>query len=176
MVNPHDFGLQNPIENLPLTHAQCVLYATRYLEKRCKVVLPEFFSHNAELPDVIGFSTGVIRDHRWDGGVYSILVEVKVSRSDFFADRKKPFRMKPETGMGDMRYYCCPKDLIRKEEMPEGWGLLYIYPNGKIRRVKESKMHIRDVSCEMYLLYYYARRATFAGAHQAILAYRGYDT
>jgi hypothetical protein len=159
-----------------MTHAECVSAATRYLSNRCKVVLPEFFSHNSELPDVIGFNTGFVRDGRWFGGVFSTLIEVKVSRSDFFADRKKSFRINPHKGMGDLRYYCCPKGLIDKDEVPEGWGLIYIYPSGQIRIVKNSNVHKRDIEAEFYLLYYYARRATFAGVHRTILEYRGFDT
>jgi hypothetical protein len=159
-----------------MTHTECVAFAASYLSKRCKVVLPEFFTHNEELPDVIGFSTGIIRNGRWDSGVHSRLIEVKVSRSDFLADRKKPFRIRPEKGMGDFRYYCCPKGMIRKDEVPGGWGLLYVYPSGQVRQVKESTIHERDISSEVYLLYYYARRANFAGVHRAILAYRGFDS
>lgn len=157
------------------THTDCVVAAAKYLSKRCNVVLPEFFTHNEELPDVIGFSTGIIRDNTWSGGVYSRLVECKVSRGDFFADRKKSFRIAAHKGMGDLRYYCCPKDMIKKDEIPEGWGLLYVYPNGQVRQIKESIMHIRDMDSELYLLYYYARRANYAGVHNAILEYRGFD-
>jgi hypothetical protein len=158
-----------------MTHTECVAAATLYLNKRCKVVLPEFYSHNDELPDVIGFNHGFIRNYKYDGGVYSTLIECKISRGDFLKDKKKNFRMFPEKGMGDLRYYCCPKDLIRKEEVPEGWGLLYVYPSGKVRRVKGSTTHTRDMSNEFYLLYYYARRANYAGVHKAILEYRGFD-
>lgn len=159
-----------------MTHAECVAAAALYLSKRCKVVLPEFFSHNSELPDVIGFNSGgLIRDGRWNSGEYSRLVECKISRGDFLKDKHKPFRMQPEKGMGDFRYYCCPKGMICKEEVPTGWGLLYIYPTGQVREVKESRIHDKDVGAEFHLLYYYARRASFAGVHSAILAYRGFD-
>lgn len=77
-----------------------------------------------EQPDAIGFRNGV-----------SCLVEVKVSRSDFLADKKKHFRVNPETGMGDWRFFLCPKDLIKPEEIPEGWGLLY-WTGKVIRKVK----------------------------------------
>jgi len=171
--------LQSPPQPRGMTHDDCVGYAALYLSRGhrgCKVVLPEFFTHNDELPDVIGFSTGCIRNDRWNSGVYSMLIEVKVSRGDFFADRKKSFRMRPEKGMGDFRYYCCPKGLIRKEELPDGWGLLYVYPSGQVRQVKGSALHEKDISSEFYLLYYYARRANFAGVHKTILDYRGFDT
>lgn len=69
---------------------------------------------SGELPDAIGFRNGT-----------SCLIEVKVSRSDFLADKKKPFRAEPSLGMGDWRFYLCPKGLIKPEELPEGWGLLY---------------------------------------------------
>lgn len=168
--------MMNPIVPAPLTHTDCVGFASTYLSKRCNVVLPEFFSHNAELPDVIGFRTGgIIRDGQWESGIASVLIEVKVSRSDFLSDRKKSFRIRPEKGMGDFRYYCCPKGLISKEEVPDGWGLLYVYPSGQVRQVKSSTTHRKDVGCEFYLLYYYARRANYASVHKTILEYRGYD-
>lgn len=155
----------------PITHTQCVEFAARYLRKRCPVVLPEFFSWNAELPDVIGFKNHL-----------STLIECKISRSDFLADRHKHFRMFPEKGMGDRRYYCCPKGLIQKEELPYGWGLLYIYPNGSVREIKESYckdsergLFKKNKEAEFHLLYYYARRANYAGVHGAILEYRGID-
>jgi hypothetical protein len=68
-----------------------------------------------EEPDAIG----------WTPCGYSYLVEVKVSRSDFLADKKKPHRKNPETGMGKRRYVLCPKDMIQPNEVPEGWGLLW---------------------------------------------------
>lgn len=159
-----------------MTHAECVAAAAGYIAKRCPVTLPEFFSHNAELPDVIGF-----------GSRESIVVECKVSRGDFHADKKKTFRIRPEEGMGDRRYYCCPKDMIRKDELPDGWGLLYVYPSGQVRQVKQSffkrapspeEWHWggrfeKNKDAELHLLFYYARRAYYAGVHNTVLAYRG---
>lgn len=162
-----------------LTHRECVLAASNYISKRFNVVLPEFYCWNSELCDVIGFK---------GNGSLSVVVECKVSRSDFFNDAKKPFRIKPEKGMGDYRYYCCPKDLIRPEELPIGWGLMYVYPNGKVRTIKRSFLEPddptncqvmgrfpKDKDAEFHLLYYYARRANYAGVHKTILEYRGYD-
>ncbi len=68
----------------------------------------------SEQPDAIGWRDGI-----------SILVEVKTSRSDFLADKKKWFRKDPSKGMGDWRFFMCPTDLIKVEDLPEGWGLLY---------------------------------------------------
>lgn len=69
-----------------------------------------------ECPDAIGFRNGV-----------SCLIEVKISRSDFLADSKKHFRKEPSFGMGDWRFYLCPPDIIKPDELPEGWGLLYAH-------------------------------------------------
>lgn len=53
----------------------------------------------------------------------SALIEVKVSRSDFACDRLKPERS--AGGVGVYRFYLCPTGLIRVEELPAKWGLLY---------------------------------------------------
>lgn len=65
-----------------------------------------------ERADVVGFRSQC-----------SIIVESKVSRGDFLADAKKP--MRAAGGIGLYRFYICPPGLIRPEELPYGWGLLY---------------------------------------------------
>lgn len=65
-----------------------------------------------ERPDCIGFRQNC-----------SVLIECKTSRSDYLADAKKPWRQ-GACGMGNWRFYLCPKGLIKKEELPYGWGLL----------------------------------------------------
>jgi hypothetical protein len=81
---------------------------------RCGVVLSEQACASGEMPDAIG----------WKRACHSVLVECKVSRSDFLADRDKPFRRKPQNGVGCERFYLTPAGLIREEELPAGWGLL----------------------------------------------------
>jgi hypothetical protein len=154
------------VEPVPIiTHAECVALAAAYMHKRSDVVLPEFFTHNAELPDVIAFN----RDH-------STVVECKISRADFLRDKNKPFRMHPNSGMGDYRYYCAPKGLIKPEELPMYWGLIEVLPSGKLRKVRDSYVvQKKNLEAEHYLLFYYARRAYYAGVHKAILEYRGFD-
>ena len=89
--------------------------AVRWLRQyRCGVVLSEQACISGEMPDAIG----------WKKACHSVLVESKVSRADFLADRDKPFRQKPEIGVGCERYYLAPRGLIRIEELPAGWGLL----------------------------------------------------
>jgi hypothetical protein len=72
-----------------------------------------------------------------------VLVEGKVSRADFLADRDKPFRQKPEMGVGCERYYLAPRGLIRTGELPGGWGLLEVCGR-EIERVKASAKNLRS--------------------------------
>jgi hypothetical protein len=98
-----------------MTHAQLVEKAVRWLRNyRCGVVLSEQACVSGEMPDAIG----------WKRKCHSVLVECKVTRADFIADRAKPFRLKPEGGVGCERFYLVPVGLIDREELPKGWGLL----------------------------------------------------
>jgi len=99
-----------------MTHAQLVRLAEQWLRRRyrCGIVLSEQSCASGETPDVIG----------WRSRCRSVLVECKVSRTDFFADREKPFRRDPSQGMGCERFYLTPAGLVDKSELPRGWGLL----------------------------------------------------
>lgn len=78
-----------------------------------------------ENPDVFGVRHGLDRN-----GMGTFLLEAKTSRSDFLADRTKPHRVNPEQGMGKYRYYICPTGLIKPEELPDKWGLVYVSQGG----------------------------------------------
>jgi hypothetical protein len=82
-----------------------------------------------EIPDAIGFRA----QGQYDDG--SVVVEVKTSRADFLADRKKPHRSGEVSGVGRWRYFMCPEGLIQPEELPEQWGLLYVTRRGGIRPI-----------------------------------------
>jgi hypothetical protein len=108
--------------------------AVQWLRRyRCGVVLSEQACVSGEMPDAIG----------WKRACHSVLVESKVSRPDFLADRDKPFRQKPELGVGCERYYLASRGLIRNEEVPSGWGLLEV-SGGEIERVKVSAKNLRS--------------------------------
>lgn len=100
---------------------------------RCGVVLSEQSCVSGEMPDAIG----------WKKECHSVLVESKVSRADFLADRAKPFRQKPETGVGCERYYLAPQGMVRLEELPAGWGLLEVHGQ-EIEREKSSAKNLRS--------------------------------
>jgi hypothetical protein len=99
-----------------MTHQQLVRIAEQWLRSRyrCGIVLSEQSCASGETPDVIA----------WKGACRSVIVECKVSRADFFADREKPFRKDPELAMGCERFYLVPQGLIRADELPKKWGLL----------------------------------------------------
>ena len=116
-----------------MTHAQMVERAVRWLRAyRCGVVLSEQACVSGEMPDAIG----------WKQACHSVLVECKISRADFLADREKPVRQKPERGVGSERFYFTPPALIKIEEMPEGWGLLE-YRRGRIEMMHPSARNLR---------------------------------
>ena len=116
-----------------MTHAQLVEKAVHWLRRyRCGVVLSEQACVSGEMPDAIG----------WKRACHSVLVECKVTRSDFLADRAKPFRLKPEQGVGCERFYLVPAGLLRREELPQGWGLLELN-RGRIETVQSSAKNLR---------------------------------
>lgn len=101
-------------------HDLLVQRAAKWLRARgAQVVFKELVSANTEIPDVIGWRTV------WGP---SCLIECKVTRGDFLADQNKGFRKHPESGMGQYRYYLCTPGLIKPEELPAKWGLLYALP------------------------------------------------
>ncbi|SUB81987.1 Uncharacterised protein [Pragia fontium] len=105
-----------------LSHDELCIRAERFLKTNgFGVVFHDKFRANAssgELPDALGFRNGV-----------SCLIEVKCSRSDFQADKKKHFRIKPELGLGDWRFYMCEPGIITVDDLPVGWGLLHVKGN-----------------------------------------------
>jgi hypothetical protein len=120
-----------------MTHAELVARAERFLRSmNCKVIFNDNFravTPSGEQPDCIGFMSGI-----------SFLIECKASRSDFLADKKKDFRRDPETGMGDWRFFLCPPGIIKPEDLPDGWGLLWCHPR------KIEKVHGIPTNCQYH--------------------------
>jgi hypothetical protein len=144
-----------------MTHAQLVEKAVRWLRSyRCGVVLSEQACVSGEMPDAIG----------WKRACHSVLVECKVTRSDFLADRSKPFRLKPEQGVGCERFYLVPAGMVRWEDLPTGWGLLELH-RGRIEMTRASAKNLRSASgfrCEMNLLLASLRRVEVRVEPQSI--------
>ena len=116
-----------------MTHSQLVEKAVRWLRSyRCGVVLSEQACTSGEMPDAIG----------WKKACHSVMVECKVTRADFLVDREKPWRQKPERGVGSERFYLTLPGLIRVEELATGWGLLELR-RGRVEMVRESAKNLR---------------------------------
>lgn len=130
-------GTETPPDTTPPppsapTHAFLVEKAAAWLAAQsCAVVITEMASAGGETPDAIG----------WAQRGNSILIEVKISRADFLADRFKAFRRDPWRGMGSLRYYCAPAGLLTAQDLPTGWGLLEWNGKKLLRRVKATGGH-----------------------------------
>ena len=144
-----------------MTHSQLVQKAVAWLRSyRCGVVLSEQACVSGEMPDAIG----------WKRACHSVLVECKISRADFLVDREKPFRRKPELGVGCERFYLAPAGLIRQDELLPGWGLLELQ-NRKIETVRSSARNHRTntgFGYEMNLLLASLRRVELRIEPQSI--------
>jgi hypothetical protein len=107
--------------------------AVRWLRSyRCGVVLSEQACSSGEMPDAIG----------WKKACHSVMVECKVTRADFLVDREKPWRQKPERGVGSERFFLTLPGLIKVQELPAGWGLLELR-RGHMEMVRESAKNLR---------------------------------
>lgn len=157
----HSHPQQSFRYSVRMTHAQLVTAAVRWLRSyRCGVVLSEQACASGEMPDALG----------WKRACHSVLVECKISRADFLADRAKPFRKKPNSGVGCERYYLIPKDLVRQDELPNNWGLLELH-NRKVGMRKASARDLRSQTgfrYEMNLLLASLRRVELRIEPQSI--------
>jgi len=143
------------IKNIPqISHNNLVNRAEIWLRsKRYTVTAKELHTSNQETPDVMGF--------RYGGD--SCLVECKASRSDFSGDKNKSFRRDPTSGMGQHRYYAVPAGLVKPEELPEGWGLLYVYEK-TVREIRHSAKFEADKDAEVNFLVSIIRRLRMSAA------------
>ena len=118
-----------------IKHAQLVARVAEWLRYRygCGIVLSEQYCATGEVPDVIG----------WKASCQSVLVECKVSRSDFLADASKPCRLRPEEGLGSKRLYMAPAGMIAPGELPKHWGLLEYKGRDVHLAVKPGRIDLR---------------------------------
>jgi hypothetical protein len=145
-----------------MTHAQLVQRAIAWLRSyRCSVVLSEQACASGEMPDAIG----------WQRTQHSVVVECKVSRADFLADRAKPFRIRQEIGLGCERFYLTVPNLVDVEELPLGWGLLECQ-RGRVRIAHpsspQSLRSAQGMKYEMNLLLASLRRVELRVEPQTI--------
>lgn len=104
-----------------MTHSQLVEIAHKWVLKKasCGAAFKELKTGGtSEIPDVISFGSGS----------HSVMVECKISRSDFIRDKRKQHK----TRMGKYRFYCVPKGLLNIRDLPEGYGLIEVNEKGKV--------------------------------------------
>jgi len=109
------------------------IHAVKWMKKQGFAVVATniWAAQSRERIDAIGFRNDC-----------SILIESKVSRSDFLADKKKPERQPGASGLGTYRFYICPVGLIDpKEVLPSGWGLLYSDGTKVVKEFKPKGNH-----------------------------------
>lgn len=87
---------------------------------------------NGEQPDALGVTAF--------GETF--LLEAKVSRSDFWADKNKPWRRDGAKALGGNRGYITPKGLLKPDEVPYGWWLLEVHGKTKpiVKVIKGKRM------------------------------------
>lgn len=143
------------MEQVPMTHKEAVRRATNWLRnnQHCGIVLRELATANRETPDVIGFY----------GAGGSILIECKVSRSDFLADAGKSFRQWAEQGMGDERYFEVPPGVVKNAEEVGDWGLLEIRPH-QVKVLRKPVVQSANKRAELKMLMSVMRRLEIATA------------
>lgn len=127
-----------------MTHDDLISVASTWLTRQCQVVVSEIKS-NREIPDAFGWC-----------GAKTILVECKVSRSDFKKDSKKKFRT--YGGIGYSRYYLSPKDLLKDYEIPVKWGWLETDGTTVTLRKRSEPFQDRNIDAETRLLVSTCRR------------------
>lgn len=151
-----------------LEHARLVALGAAWLRRQgFPIVATELRCFGSrEHPDVIGFRSNC-----------STLIEVKTSRADFLADRKKPERA--TGGLGLYRFYLCPEGLLQAPDLPSGWGLLVasgrqvtevVRPRGNlwppvgqaVGTEWEAFQHQPNMAAERQALFSIARRASVA--------------
>lgn len=103
-----------------INHTELVNRAVKWLRNsfHCRVVLSELVAYtlSGETPDAIGWVHN-----------RPILVECKTNRADFCAEHKKRARWECMPALGAWRFYLTPPDLLKPEEIIEGWGLYEVH-------------------------------------------------
>lgn len=140
---------------IPSTHKQLARRISHWLQfsRKCNVVATELSTQVQETPDAIG----------WHGPGYSILVECKMSRADFHADKIKNFRHYEELGMGDERYFATVPGVIVEDDVPDGWGLLVVNENC-VRQIKDAVRKKANKQNEVKMLMSIIRRVQISTA------------
>ncbi len=101
------------------------------------IIEPSVYGEN---PDVFGVRHGTISErkigdtvHVYGYDVGTVVLEAKTSRPDFLRDRAKSHKAADEMGLGRWRYYICPENLIKVEDLPPKYGLIWVTKGGQVK-------------------------------------------
>lgn len=79
-------------------------------------------------PDIISVSSFKNMDE-----LHPVIYEIKHSHSDFISDIRSPEKRSTYIKYSEKFFYVCPEGVIKKEEIPDGCGLIYV--NNKSYRI-----------------------------------------
>lgn len=151
-----------------MTHRELCLKAAKHLKNKgiqpfhkCRYVVCEL-ERLGECPDAFGF-----------GGSSTQLIEVKVSRADFLSDKNKYWRKLPSYGIGSFRSYLCPEGIIKESDLPEKWGLIWLYENGDIIEVRKPELQESNHREEINLITSILRRENIK---PQVFSYKKYNS
>jgi hypothetical protein len=137
-----------------MTHRELCLLGAKYMKSKGIVdwnkvnyVVVEIELTGGAQPDIYGFGYGASQQ-----------IEVKVNRSDFLSDKNKFQRRYPHLDAGEYRSYLCPDGLIKTNELPENWGLLYIDDKKQITRIVNPEKQESSVRKEIEIICSVMRR------------------
>lgn len=111
-----------------------------------KFKAPEY-AFLTEVRNSVGFSAKVrtadaMAMSLWPSrGLYMTGFEVKVSRADWKKELEQPEKAEELARFCKMWFVACPEKLIDKDEVPPGWGLIYVKDDGGLRYVKPAPEH-----------------------------------
>lgn len=100
------------------------------------LVVFEFQNKEGKRADCLALNTQASRNFKLVG------FEFKASRSDWLAEKKNPEKSDYFVELCDEWYVVAGRrNIINKEELPEGWGFLEVKPSGRIYKIVESDLN-----------------------------------
>jgi hypothetical protein len=109
--------------------AEPTVVVPRWVDPRHGGMAPGLVSHQM---DALALSCFPSRGYKRVG------YEIKVSRSDFMRERAHPEKTAKSAYNCSEFYFACPKGVLRPGEIPDPYGLVVVYPNGRSRIIKRS--------------------------------------
>lgn len=132
----------------------------------------------AELSDGTGYQKHGVADFvavsTWPSkGYRAIGFEIKVSRSDFLRELKKPEKRKHLEDSCAECWFVAPAGLLRAEEIPEGWGLLEVLQGAEEEKLR-AKVQPRQREAKPWSMSFMAAIARRCADTEPVLSSRAW--